>query len=88
MTNTNCLEGIKCPQCGNGAHFRIEAVIVCHVTDDGSEPTGDHHWDKDSFCHCPGAASARRTLQPSLTCQPPTYPTSRAGDACPACRTS
>jgi hypothetical protein len=53
MTNTNCLADIKCPKCGNDGSFRIEAVIVCHVTDDGSEPTGDHHWDKDSFCHCP-----------------------------------
>src|SRR3954469_16394959 len=53
MPNTNCLADIKCPQCGNEDNFRIEAVIVCHVTDEGSEPVGDHFWDKDSFCHCP-----------------------------------
>jgi hypothetical protein len=23
------------------------------ITDDGSEPTGDRHWDEKSFCHCP-----------------------------------
>jgi hypothetical protein len=53
MTNTNCLSGMRCPQCANEASLRIEARIVCAVTDDGSEPTGDHHWDDDSFCHCP-----------------------------------
>jgi hypothetical protein len=53
MANENCLEGIKCPDCGNEDEFRIEAVIVCQVTDDGSEPIGDHYWDEKSYCHCP-----------------------------------
>lgn len=53
MTNTNCLSGIKCPKCGNESDFRIEASIICKVTDDGSEPSGDHHWDDSSYCYCP-----------------------------------
>ena len=53
MPNSNCLQGVKCPKCGNEASFRIEASIICTVTDDGSEPTGDHHhWDENSYAHC------------------------------------
>lgn len=53
MTNDNCLEGIRCPRCGQEEHFEITALVTCHVTDEGSEPTGDHHWDEDSITRCP-----------------------------------
>ncbi|MBS0207756.1 MAG: hypothetical protein JSS27_02270 [Planctomycetes bacterium] len=53
MTNVNCLEGIRCPQCAQEDRFKITALISCLVTDDGSEPTGDHEWDDDSSTHCP-----------------------------------
>jgi hypothetical protein len=53
MLNNNCLEGVKCPKCGNEERFRIQALIVCNVTDEGSEPTGDHEWDQTSHTLCP-----------------------------------
>jgi hypothetical protein len=53
MTNTNCLKGIRCPKCGQEEHFRIAAIIQCLVTDDGSDPVGDHEWDEDSPASCP-----------------------------------
>ena len=53
MTNSNCLEGVRCPQCGQEKRFLITATITCDVTDDGSEPIGDHYWDGDSFTRCP-----------------------------------
>ncbi len=53
MTNENCLEGIRCPACGQEDRFKITAIITCLVTDDGSEPVGDHEWDDDSSTHCP-----------------------------------
>ena len=54
MPNSNCLQNIKCPKCGNETSFRIEASIICTVTDDGSEATGDHHhWDENSYACCP-----------------------------------
>lgn len=53
MTNTNCLEGIRCPACGQEDRFKITAHITCVVTDNGSEPVGDHGWDDDSSIHCP-----------------------------------
>ena len=51
--NTNCLEGVRCPQCGNQDEFRIEVVAVCKVTDDSAEITGDLEWTDDSWCYCP-----------------------------------
>ena len=53
MTNGNCLEGIRCPQCGQEHRFHITAAITYVVTDDGSDPVGDHYWDGDSFTYCP-----------------------------------
>lgn len=53
MTNTNCLEGIRCPECGQEDRLTITALITCVVTDNGSEPVGDHEWDDDSSTHCP-----------------------------------
>jgi len=53
MTNTNCLEGIACPQCGQADRFKIEAKVLMNVSDDGSEDCGlGHHWDAQSFCQC------------------------------------
>jgi rubredoxin len=53
MTNTNCLDDIRCPACGQEDRFKITALITCVVTDNGSEPVGDHDWDDDSSTHCP-----------------------------------
>jgi len=53
MTNENCLQGIRCPACGQEDRFKITALITCVVTDDGSDPVGDHEWDGDSSTHCP-----------------------------------
>jgi DNA-directed RNA polymerase subunit RPC12/RpoP len=54
MTNTNCLEGFRCPNCGSEAPFRIEVSTVVTFTDDGSTDTGaDLEWQHDSYCECP-----------------------------------
>lgn len=53
MANSNCLEGVQCPECGQDSAFYVQATITCFVTDDGSEPTGDHHWDETSATACP-----------------------------------
>lgn len=52
MTNTNCLESIRCPACGQEDRFKITALITCVVTDNGSEPLGDHAWDGESSTCC------------------------------------
>jgi hypothetical protein len=53
MPNENYLEGIKCPNCGQEECFDINALITCRVTDEGSNPVGDHYWDQTSFTYCP-----------------------------------
>lgn len=54
MANTNCLEGIKCPECGQEDEFRIEVVMTAKVKDEGvADVSGDTYWDKDSWCYCP-----------------------------------
>jgi hypothetical protein len=52
MTNTNCLENIKCPECGNEDTFRIKATAMFIVTDDGTEDHGSVDWDGDSYAEC------------------------------------
>ena len=56
MTNTNCLEGIRCPKCGQEDRFLIVARMTVDVTDDGADiakPCGDFEWDDFSRTECP-----------------------------------
>lgn len=51
--NTNCLEGFKCPQCGQDEQFRIVAQVVVLVTDNGVVDTlHGHEWDDESPVTC------------------------------------
>jgi hypothetical protein len=53
MTNTNCLEGFGCPNCGADDAFYIEAAIEVLVRDDGTEDQGgDYIWSQDHRCRC------------------------------------
>jgi hypothetical protein len=51
--NTNCLEYIQCPNCGNDYRFRIVALATAIVTDDGCEFHTDADWNDDSPITCP-----------------------------------
>jgi hypothetical protein len=66
MPNTNCLAGIQCPQCGQEDRFKITAMVTYLVTDEGSDPGGDHEWDDNSFtlcceCQCQGPLKVFRS---------------------------
>ena len=53
MSNTNCLEGMACPQCGSLGPFTIEIKTTVVMHDDGSElGRGHEQWDGDSYCGC------------------------------------
>jgi hypothetical protein len=53
MTNTNCLEGMRCPQCGSEGPFRIRCEVLVLFEDDGSiEELSGSEWDDDSLCEC------------------------------------
>ena len=50
--NTNCLEDIQCPKCGNEDNFKVEGTSLFEVSDDGTGWHGDVHWDDDSLMIC------------------------------------
>lgn len=52
MANTNCLEDIRCPSCGQEDRFGIEGTAIFIVTDDGTKDQGDIDWTDTSFCRC------------------------------------
>ena len=51
MSNTNCLEGIKCPKCASLEPFRLSATTIVKVYDEGTDRTEDFDWD-GNFCEC------------------------------------
>jgi len=51
--NTNCLEGVKCPKCGQEDLFKIGASVIVEVSDGGTEDQGgDYEWNEAAFCQC------------------------------------
>ena len=51
--NTNCLAGMKCPECGSEGPFRIDVLTTVTMYDDGwSENVSDTIWEDDSGCSC------------------------------------
>jgi Zn ribbon nucleic-acid-binding protein len=62
MTNTNCLAGLACPECGNDSRLHIETRAMADVTDDGAETFGDMEWNDESSARCP-ACGHGATLQ-------------------------
>ena len=52
MPNTNCLEGMKCPNCESLSPFRIVATATFLVTDDGTDEYAGVEWDDDDLCTC------------------------------------
>jgi len=52
MSNTNCLAGMRCPECKSEEPFLIETKAIMTVYDSGTESLGDTEWDEDSYCEC------------------------------------
>jgi DNA-directed RNA polymerase subunit RPC12/RpoP len=50
--NTNCLEDIACPKCGNRGDFKILVSAFATVCDDGIDGTEDTEWDEQSHIMC------------------------------------
>jgi hypothetical protein len=71
MTNTNCLENIKCPDCGNEESFRIAGTAIFTVTDDGTEDYGDIEWDDDRYAECRECHRHGTLKDFRVTTQPP-----------------
>ena len=54
MRNSNCLQGLACPKCGNHERLVIEVASLASVTDEGTDIFGDVQWHSTSYCECPG----------------------------------
>lgn len=52
--NSNCLHGLRCPQCGSDEPFSIEVRTTVLVWDDGTDTPGGGHieWDDLSRASC------------------------------------
>jgi hypothetical protein len=51
--NTNCLAGMRCPNCKSTGPFKISATALFTIGDDGTEDFGDVEYDGGSYCFCP-----------------------------------
>lgn len=54
MKNRNCLENLRCPECGNEFSFKIAASAWFTVTDDGTDDPEEVEWGDDSPARCTG----------------------------------
>lgn len=52
MSNVNCLEGLRCPKCGQEDRLLITGRAVFEVVDDGVEDHRDVEWDANSPTAC------------------------------------
>ena len=52
MPNENCLEGIRCPQCGSEEPFEIDVKALAKVFDSGTDDFRDVEWSDESYCKC------------------------------------
>lgn len=55
MANTNCLEGMRCPACGQETAFLISLQALGRVEDSGITEYTDPVWNGSSYCECAGA---------------------------------
>lgn len=52
-TNTNCLVGFRCWNCGGQDNFDIVITTLINCHDDGTQTVGSQEeWEDDSFCAC------------------------------------
>lgn len=52
MPNTNCLAGLRCPQCGSYEPFSILGQANVVVYDEGTDEGSSIEWDYDSHARC------------------------------------
>lgn len=52
LTNENCLEGVRCPDCKQEIEFTIHGRGAFTVTDEGAIDTENHDWEGGTFVQC------------------------------------
>lgn len=51
--NSNCLIGMRCPQCRQVDRFYITGSSLFEMMDDGSVSHNDIEYGDDAYCRCP-----------------------------------
>ena len=54
--NENCLEGMRCPLCGQQDGFNFAVTAWAEVTNDGTENFTEVDWEDDAIATCRNAA--------------------------------
>jgi len=44
--------GLACPDCDGDDALQVVIATWANLSADGTEPTGDHEWDKTAACRC------------------------------------
>ena len=60
--NTNCLDGLRCPDCEAREPFQISARTIATVHDDGVHETSGHEWDNNAPIRCVTCDGVWRTV--------------------------
>lgn len=58
MHNTNCLQGIRCPQCKQRDRVKVIALSRFTLLDNGTDDYEDVEWDENSHMECPDCGYA------------------------------
>lgn len=51
--NSNCLEGMSCPDCGQHYRFKVVGRALFVITDDGTDDYNDVEFYDDDHASCP-----------------------------------
>jgi hypothetical protein len=46
--------GLECPVCHSDENLLVAINCMATLTCEGTDPCGDHHWDRQSLCCCHG----------------------------------
>jgi len=52
MGNTNCLAGMRCPECASEERFKVVGLTTATLTDDGAEEHDGLDYDSKAPCTC------------------------------------
>lgn len=52
MTNTNCLDGLRCPKCPTDGPLRIHGNAEFIMHDNGHDAVQNITWEDSNFCAC------------------------------------
>ena len=76
MSNSNCLEGNACPQCGHDQEVLINACMWVSVVDDGTDPYADSvdnlggvEYDDNSDAICPRCGYNGKLAEWTVGCE-------------------